>query len=117
MKKEVKVAGQIFQQAEDSWTVRIYLGRNPGTGKRRYLNRTVRGRKKDAQRVLNELLHAKDLGRLVEPSRMTLSDYLDEWLEVSARQRLRVRTLTGCSSTATCSRRSAASACRNFRPR
>lgn len=30
-------------------------------------NRTVRGRKKDAQRVLNELLHAKDLGRLVEP--------------------------------------------------
>ena len=92
MKKEVKVAGQIFQQAEDSWTVRIYLGRDPGTGKRRYLNRTVRGRKKDAQRVLNELLHAKDLGRLVEPSRMTLSEYLDEWLEVSAHQRLRVRT-------------------------
>lgn len=86
------MAGQIFQQAEDSWTVRVYLGRDPGTGKRRYLNRTVRGRKKDAQRVLNDLLHAKDMGRLIEPSRMTLNKYLDEWLEVSARQRLRVRT-------------------------
>lgn len=88
----MEVAGQIFQQAEDSWTVRVYLGRDPGTGKRRYLNRTVRGRKKDAQRVLNDLLHAKDMGRLIEPSRMTLNEYLDEWLEVSARQRLRVRT-------------------------
>ena len=86
------MAGQLVEQVPGSWTVRVYMGRDPATGKRKYINKTVRGRKRDAQRVLNELLRAKDMGRLVEPSRLTLGEYLDEWLEVSARQRLRART-------------------------
>jgi hypothetical protein len=35
--------------------LRVFLGTDPVTGKKRYASRTVRGGKRDAQRVLNEL--------------------------------------------------------------
>ncbi|MBX6378337.1 MAG: site-specific integrase [Clostridia bacterium] len=38
------------------------------------------------------LLADKDLGTFVEPSRQTLHDYLDEWLRVAAKPRVRERT-------------------------
>src|SRR5690606_12306533 len=86
------MAGQLIQRGERTWLVRVYLGRDPVTGKRRYHNKTIRGNKKDAQRYLNQMLAEKDLGTFVEPSRQTLHEYLDEWLRVAAKPRLRERT-------------------------
>ena len=87
------MAGQIVKRSENSYTVRIFMGRDPNTGKRKYQNRTVRGNKKDAQRVLNALLRQQDMGELMlEPVRMTVQEYLDHWLEVAAKPRLRQNT-------------------------
>jgi integrase len=36
----------------DSWELRVYLGVDAVTGKRRYANKTVRGGKREAQRAL-----------------------------------------------------------------
>ena len=47
-KKRGNTAGQIIPRGEDTWLVRIFMGRD-GNGKRRYLNKTIRGKKKDAQ--------------------------------------------------------------------
>jgi len=41
------------------------------------------------------MLHARDLGTLIEPSKSTLNDYLDEWLETAVKSRVRPRTLQG----------------------
>jgi integrase len=65
----------------------------PGRGgKRRYHNKTVRGRKKDAQAYLNKTLRQIDTGEFNEPSREPLNTYLDRWLETAARPRVRSRT-------------------------
>lgn len=85
------MAGQIIKRGERNFTVRVFTGRDTG-GRRQYLNRTVKGSKKDAQALLNKLLRDKDLGTLTEPSRTSLNDYLDHWLETAVKPRVRTRT-------------------------
>lgn len=80
-------------KSADSWLVRIYRGED-AKGKRRYESKLIRGTKKDAQRYLTGVLRSLDLGNYVEPSEMTLSEYLDEWAEAS-RGSVRERTFTG----------------------
>ncbi len=45
------MAGQITKRGENTWLVRIFLGRESG-GKRKYFNKTIHGTKKDAQKYL-----------------------------------------------------------------
>jgi integrase len=85
------VAGQIVPRGKRTFLVRVYLGRD-ANGKREYHSQTVRGSKKDAQSVLNKLLHDKDMGTLIEPARMSLDEYLDHWLETSVKPRVREGT-------------------------
>jgi integrase len=86
------MAGQLIQRGPRSWLVRTYLGRHPDTGKRRYHNRTVHGSKKDAERYLLAALRERDLGSFVEGTRLTVSEYFDQWLASAARGRVRERT-------------------------
>ncbi len=88
-----RTAGQIRETAPSRWLVRAYQGRD-ASGKRRYVSRAVRGSRRDAERVLRELLGEKDAGRLVRPSRRTLAEYFREWLETAAAARVSGRTLT-----------------------
>lgn len=60
--------------------MRVFVGRDPQTGKRRWITRTVRGTKKDAEKVRNQLLVQVDAGWGVD-QRVTVNAYLDEWLE------------------------------------
>jgi integrase len=85
------MAGQLIERGERTWLVRVFLGRDSQTGKRRYHNHTVNGIKKDAQKYLNAVLRELDLGTFVEPSRMSVDDYLDKWLDAS-KHNVRVRT-------------------------
>lgn len=74
------------------WLVRVYLGRDRETRKRRYHNRTVRGPVRHAQTYLNKVLRERDLGRQVESVQITLNEYLDRWLETAAKPRLREKS-------------------------
>src|SRR5687767_4080817 len=83
--------GQLVRRGDRTWLIRAYLGRD-GTGKRRYVNRTIHGAKKDAERALTALLRARDTNALsLEPARRTLGAWLDEWMEL-VKPRLGVRT-------------------------
>lgn len=64
----------------NSWTVRIFLGRDSKTHKRRYVNYTVEGTRKTAEQFKTARLREIDQGTYVEPTRLTLSEYLDQWL-------------------------------------
>ena len=86
------MAGQIIPRGKGKWLVRVFLGRDPDTGKRRYHNHTIHGTKKDAERYRTATLREKDLGIFVEPARMSLNTYLDTWLETAAKPRVRPRT-------------------------
>lgn len=94
------MAGQIIERRKPD-------GKNPGTylirlelprvnGKRKTLNHTVHGRKRDAETVLAELLLEKSRGRLVAPTRETLQQYVEKrWKPAAVSSRVTPRTLDG----------------------
>ncbi|MDQ3633236.1 MAG: N-terminal phage integrase SAM-like domain-containing protein, partial [Acidobacteriota bacterium] len=85
------MAGQITKRGENTWYIRIFLGRN-ADGKRKYFNKTIHGTKKEANKFLTAKLREKDLGVFVEPASETLNKYLDRWLVEIAKPRLRENT-------------------------
>jgi integrase len=90
--KRARRTGQIIKRGENKHLVRISLGSDPATGKRRYHNHTVRGTRKDAQKYLNATLRDIDLGTFVEPSAQSLNTFLDHWLKSVAKPRVGERT-------------------------
>jgi integrase len=85
------MAGQIIRRGDKTWIVRIFQGRDEN-GIRRYINKTVHGTKKDADKYLTAKLRDKDLGLNIEPASESLGQYLDKWLETSVKPRVRSRT-------------------------
>lgn len=71
--------GHIRERGKGTWAVIIDLGRDEN-GKRRQKWHTVKGTKKDAQRELTRLLHELNTGGYVEPSKLTVAQYLEKWL-------------------------------------
>ena len=45
--------GQIIARGQNPWLVHIYQGRDPETGTRKYLNQTIHGSFREAQRLQN----------------------------------------------------------------
>lgn len=85
------MAGTIQKKGENTWIVRIYLGRN-AEGKTKHFNKTIHGSKKDAQKFLTGKLRERDLGRFVDPSSMSIRNFLSDWLENIAKRRVREAT-------------------------
>ena len=73
--------GHVQQRSPGSFRLRYTLGRDPVTGKRRTATATVRGTRKDAERELTRLLRTADIGEHVDPSRMTVRQWLETWLD------------------------------------
>ena len=75
------MTGSVKKRSKNSWTMIIYMGRDPKTNKKRQKWHTVSGTKRDAQRELTRLLHELNTGQYVEPSKMTVAAYLQKWLD------------------------------------
>jgi integrase len=77
--------GSIRKRYEGSWSLILDLGyqtdATTGLRKRRQKWVTFRGTKKDAQTQLTELLRAANRGEFVERSKVTLGEWLKDWLE------------------------------------
>lgn len=95
-------SGQVLPRGEGRWLIRVFIGMGPSTRKYRgkpieglvqkYRSQVVRGTKKDAERVLRDLLRNQDQGVTIEPTRDTLDTYLTRWLETSVRKSRRWNT-------------------------
>ena len=90
--------GQIIRRGPQMWMVRIYVGRDPETRKRKYISKSIHGGLRDGQVHLNRMLAERDLGRNIRSSRQTIGQYLDHWLEIYARPRLRAKSFRDYSS-------------------
>jgi len=73
--------GHIRQRAKGSWTIWVDLGRDPETGKRKQQTFTVRGSKKDAERELRAILTRVDRSIHTKPTKQTVGEYLEQWLQ------------------------------------
>lgn len=75
--------GHIRKRAKDSWSIVVDAGRDPGTGKRRQIWRTVHGTKKKAEAELARLIHSIETGTNLEPQSTTVEMFLRHWLAVT----------------------------------
>jgi integrase len=91
--------GSIRLKGKQSWQIQIYTGNGPDGKHRRYFE-TVRGRKGDAQKRLNELLVSMEKGISVPVGRLTLAAHLQNWLDGYVRTNCSQRTTEGYRSIA-----------------
>jgi integrase len=74
--------GNVTRRGRESWRLKFELPRGPD-GKRRFQVVTVRGKRRDAEKKLSELLTAVDRGTFVEPSKVTVVEHvaarIDQW--------------------------------------
>lgn len=75
------MAGNITRRGKTSWRLKFEGGeRDAITGKRSTRYVTFRGSKRDAQVELTRLLAEVDAGTSVNPSKITVGEYVREWL-------------------------------------
>jgi integrase len=77
----MRSAGHIRERSPGSFELRYSLGTDPATGKRKIATTTVRGTRKDAEKELRRLLRTLDTGEHVDPTRMTVGQWLATWLD------------------------------------
>lgn len=78
----------------DRWQIRVSLGRDPETGKYRYVYREVKGGKRVAQRAAPELVTEVEHGRHQYTGHHTVAELLERWMAHIAAQGRAPSTLT-----------------------
>ena len=74
-------AGHIRPRGPGAWELKYDVGRDAKSGRRITKYLTVRGTKRDAQRELRRLLGTVDVGQHVDPGKLTVGQWLKQWLE------------------------------------
>jgi integrase len=94
------MSGHIRRRGERSWELKYDLGTDPRTGKRIIKYVSFKGGKRQAQAKLTELLAAVAKGSHVEPTKVTIAEFvrgrIDQWEaagKISARTAARYREL------------------------
>jgi integrase len=87
--------GSIRKRSRDSWTLTVFAGTDPETGKERRRYATVKGTKKEAQAALTQMVAAVDMGLDFDSRHLTVAEYLigtgararhwEGWLEAKHR--------------------------------
>ena len=71
-------AGTIRQRPDGRWEARVTVGTDPGTGKP--IRRSLYGNtQKEVLTAMRDVLKAVDDGLYIEPTRLTLAQWLDIW--------------------------------------
>ncbi len=83
--------GHIRRRGKSSWAIVIELER-AASGRRRQKWHSLRGTKREAERELARLIHEMETGAYVEPSRLSVAEYLEIWLCDSARPNVAPKT-------------------------
>ena len=76
------MSGSLRQKTRGVWEVRFDGGRDPLTGRRRQISRSVRGSKRDAQQVMNALVAEADAGGFIGTS-TTFEQLCIQWLALA----------------------------------
>jgi integrase len=77
------MAGSIRQRGKQSWEIRAFAGKDAETGKKRYVTRTVRGERRDAEIALGRLIAEIDDGQhAVRPG--TVGELCERWYSHAA---------------------------------
>ncbi|GAB6099229.1 site-specific integrase [Halanaerocella petrolearia] len=81
------------KRGKNKWQICVENGRDPVTGKRNRIYETINGTKKEAEKRMYELAHKQDTGQYIEPSELTVKDFLLQWIEDYCESNLAPSTL------------------------
>src|SRR5688572_672448 len=84
--------GNITQRGERSFRLKFDAGRDPATGKRLTRFVTFRGTKREAQKELARLISQVSDGSYIEPQKLTVADYIRQWIDNAEALKLRPKT-------------------------
>src|SRR6516162_196826 len=73
------MSGHIRRRGEQSWELKYEAGTDPRTGKRITKYASFKGTKREAQAELIRLMDAVRRGDYIDPSKVTVSEFLDRW--------------------------------------
>ena len=71
--------GRIRRRGEHSWELKYDVGTDPRTGRRVTKFVSFKGNKREAQAELVRLMDTVRRGEHVDPSKLTMSEFLDRW--------------------------------------
>ena len=71
--------GSMRQRSTGSWELRVFVGRDPLTGRRQYVSKTFRGGKREAERELAALVSGAEA--MAPTADLTVGAVLERWLE------------------------------------
>lgn len=77
----MRPTGTITERSDGRFQIRYSTGKDPVTGKRRRMSVTIKGKRHNAERELRRILNALDQGDYVEPTKITVREFLKQWLE------------------------------------
>lgn len=84
-------AGSIRQRPDGRWEARVTVGNDPGTGKP--IRRSIYGEKQAAVRKqMTAILREIDRGTYLTPQKTTVAQWLDEWLDTFAANKIKPTT-------------------------
>ena len=86
--------GTVNQRYKGSWELKWY-GPADQNGNQKRISETVRGTKKEAEKILRERLLSVDNGSFVDKSKETVSEFMNRWLETYAATNVTLRTAHG----------------------
>ena len=79
-KKNAQGAGTIRKRSDGRWEARFTVGFNPTTGKQ--VQKSIYGKtQKEVREKLTEVTMEVDTGIYVEPSKMTVEQWIEIWLD------------------------------------
>jgi integrase len=73
--------GSMRQRGENSWNLRVYAGRDAATGRKISVERTVRGNKREASKVLAAMVAEVDRRPVTSAGKGTVAELCREWLD------------------------------------
>lgn len=85
--------GHIAKRSKGSYSIVLELGKDPSTGKRQQKWLTVNGTKKDAERELARRVNEVNIGTFADPGKITVSEFLEQWLKNYAEINVSGKTL------------------------
>lgn len=73
------MTGHIRRRGERSWELKYDAGTDPLTGRRKTRYASFKGTKREAEAELVRLIGAEQAGQAVDPSRVTVAEFLERW--------------------------------------
>ncbi|TZE81975.1 tyrosine-type recombinase/integrase [Calorimonas adulescens] len=84
----MQITGHLEKRYKSSWTIVIDMGRDPVTGERKRIVKSVRLDKNDrknkqlAEKEMYKMIQELENGVYVEPSELTVGDIIEKWYEM-----------------------------------